>query len=140
MKRIWAGGALLMFIGFGCGAVGDSQDDKPPAAAAKPSPAPTVTTTVAPTATATVTATPAPAPTVTVTKNATAAKPPKPAKAPDPAPPADVTEDRDDAGANVYYANCAAARAAGATPVKRGDPGYARHLDRDGDGVGCDRG
>nr|WP_229731176.1 excalibur calcium-binding domain-containing protein [Microbacterium faecale] len=23
-------------------------------------------------------------------------------------------------------------------PVHRGDPGYARHLDRDGDGVGCE--
>ena len=26
----------------------------------------------------------------------------------------------------------------GAAPVRRGDPGYARHLDRDGDGVGCE--
>jgi hypothetical protein len=36
------------------------------------------------------------------------------------------------------YANCAAARAAGAAPVRRGDPGYGPHLDRDGDGVGCE--
>lgn len=36
------------------------------------------------------------------------------------------------------YANCAAARAAGAAPVRRGEPGYGRHLDRDGDGVGCE--
>jgi hypothetical protein len=36
------------------------------------------------------------------------------------------------------YRNCAAARAAGATPVRRGDPGYGRHLDRDGDGIGCE--
>lgn len=36
------------------------------------------------------------------------------------------------------FANCAAARAAGAAPVRRGDPGYASHLDRDGDGVGCE--
>lgn len=36
------------------------------------------------------------------------------------------------------FANCAAARAAGAAPVRRGDPGYGRHLDRDGDGVGCE--
>lgn len=41
-------------------------------------------------------------------------------------------------GGNVYYANCSAARAAGAAPVRRSDPGYARHLDRDGDGVGCE--
>nr|WP_265569284.1 excalibur calcium-binding domain-containing protein [Sphingomicrobium lutaoense] len=36
------------------------------------------------------------------------------------------------------FANCVQARAAGAAPVKRGDPGYGRHLDRDGDGVGCE--
>jgi len=36
------------------------------------------------------------------------------------------------------YANCSAARAAGAAPVRRGDPGYGAHLDRDGDGVGCE--
>lgn len=41
-------------------------------------------------------------------------------------------------GGSVYYANCDAARAAGAAPVHRGDPGYAPHLDRDGDGVGCE--
>ena len=38
----------------------------------------------------------------------------------------------------VYYANCDAARAAGAAPVRTGDPGYSRKLDRDGDGVGCE--
>ena len=38
----------------------------------------------------------------------------------------------------AYYPNCAAARAAGAAPVRRGQPGYGRHLDRDGDGVGCE--
>ena len=36
------------------------------------------------------------------------------------------------------FENCAAARAAGAAPVHRGDPGYGRNLDRDGDGVGCE--
>ncbi|MBX7514904.1 excalibur calcium-binding domain-containing protein [Qipengyuania sp. GH38] len=38
----------------------------------------------------------------------------------------------------VYYANCTAARAAGAAPVRRGQPGYGPHLDRDNDGVGCE--
>ncbi len=38
----------------------------------------------------------------------------------------------------VYYRNCSAARAAGAAPVRIGDPGYAPHLDRDNDGVGCE--
>lgn len=41
-------------------------------------------------------------------------------------------------GSSVYYANCSAARAAGAAPVRRGDPGYASHLDRDNDGIGCE--
>lgn len=41
-------------------------------------------------------------------------------------------------GSPTYYANCAAARAAGAAPVRRGDPGYASHLDRDNDGIGCE--
>ena len=36
------------------------------------------------------------------------------------------------------FRNCAAARAAGAAPVRAGDPGYGVHLDRDGDGIGCE--
>ncbi len=36
------------------------------------------------------------------------------------------------------FPNCSAARAAGAAPVRRGEPGYGPHLDRDGDGVGCE--
>jgi hypothetical protein len=42
------------------------------------------------------------------------------------------------APASTYYANCSAARADGAAPVRAGDPGYGSHLDRDGDGVGCE--
>ncbi|NIK75688.1 uncharacterized protein YceK [Paenibacillus castaneae] len=38
----------------------------------------------------------------------------------------------------VVYANCAAVRAAGAAPIHKGDPGYSRKLDRDGDGIGCE--
>jgi hypothetical protein len=36
------------------------------------------------------------------------------------------------------FVNCSAARAAGAAPVYRGDPGYGSHLDRDNDGIGCE--
>ena len=36
------------------------------------------------------------------------------------------------------FRNCTEARAAGAAPVRRGDPGYGPHLDRDNDGVGCE--
>jgi hypothetical protein len=46
-------------------------------------------------------------------------------------------DDDEDSG-SVYYKNCTAVRAAGADPIRRGDPGYAKHLDRDGDGVGCE--
>ena len=38
----------------------------------------------------------------------------------------------------VYYPNCAAARAAGAAPLRRGEPGYSQSLDRDNDGVACE--
>lgn len=36
------------------------------------------------------------------------------------------------------YRNCTEARTAGAAPVRRGDPGYGPHLDRDNDGIGCE--
>lgn len=39
---------------------------------------------------------------------------------------------------SAYFRNCAAARLAGAAPVRVGEAGYGRHLDRDGDGVGCE--
>lgn len=42
-----------------------------------------------------------------------------------------------DSGPN--YSDCAAARAAGAAPLHEGDPGYRSELDRDGDGIACDK-
>lgn len=41
-------------------------------------------------------------------------------------------------GGSVTFRNCSQARAAGAAPVRAGTAGYGRHLDRDGDGVGCE--
>jgi Excalibur calcium-binding domain len=41
-------------------------------------------------------------------------------------------------GGSTYYANCSAARAAGAAPLHKGDPGYRSGLDRDSDGVACE--
>ena len=38
----------------------------------------------------------------------------------------------------TYYRNCAAARAAGAAPLRQGQPGYRAALDRDKDGVACE--
>jgi Excalibur calcium-binding domain len=63
-------------------------------------------------------------------------KPKKKAEAPPPDPePEPEPEPEDD---NVYYANCSEARAAGAAPLYRGDPGYRSGLDRDKDGVACE--
>lgn len=36
------------------------------------------------------------------------------------------------------YPSCKAVRAAGADPIKRGEPGFGPHLDRDKDGIGCE--
>ena len=41
-------------------------------------------------------------------------------------------------GGDIYYPNCSAARSAGVAPVRRGEPGYGTHLDRDRDGIGCE--
>ncbi|PCG84290.1 calcium-binding protein [Streptomyces sp. WZ.A104] len=77
-----------------------------------------------------VTGTDVPAATAVVRIDVTAPKPsPKPTAKPTP---------KATTAAPVYYENCDAARAAGAAPVEKGDPGYAPHLDRDGDGVGCE--
>ena len=60
----------------------------------------------------------------------------KPMATATPAPEAGVDESNGDEP--VSYANCAAARAAGAAPLTTDDPGYAAHLDRDDDGVACE--
>ncbi|QCO97259.1 PASTA domain-containing protein [Arthrobacter sp. 24S4-2] len=43
------------------------------------------------------------------------------------------------APAAVSYANCAAVKAAGAAPLYAGQPGYSTSLDRDRDGVACEK-
>ncbi|MFD9668391.1 excalibur calcium-binding domain-containing protein [Rhodococcus sp. NPDC059968] len=37
------------------------------------------------------------------------------------------------------YASCADAKAAGAAPIYQGEPGYSTKLDRDKDGIACDK-
>lgn len=69
----------------------------------------------------------------TVTSGSTATLPSPSIAAPPstpPPPPASTT--------SVYYKNCDAARAAGAAPIRVGQPGYRTGLDRDGDGTACD--
>ncbi|XKH52086.1 DUF1524 domain-containing protein [Citricoccus nitrophenolicus] len=60
----------------------------------------------------------------------------EPAPAPAPTTAPDVSESVAPAAGETFK-NCAAAKAAEAAPVKVGDAGYGKHLDRDGDGVGC---
>jgi hypothetical protein len=66
--------------------------------------------------------------------------PGEPVPAPDaPAPetpgiPADVPAGT----AGAPYPNCAAARAAGAAPLHRGEPGWSDSMDGDGDGIACE--
>jgi len=42
------------------------------------------------------------------------------------------------ASSSWSYPNCSAARAAGATPIYIGQPGYGAHMDGDGDGIACE--
>lgn len=63
------------------------------------------------------------------------AVPQAPAQVPAAPAPAPVAP----APSSVQYANCTAVRAAGAAPIYAGTPGYGKHLDRDGDGIGCDK-
>ena len=48
------------------------------------------------------------------------------------------TETRSSSSGTVYFPNCTAARNAGRAPIRRGEPGYGRHLDRDDDGIACE--
>ncbi|MFJ6156671.1 DUF1524 domain-containing protein [Pseudarthrobacter sp. NPDC092200] len=77
-------------------------------------------------------AAPAPAPEVAPAASAPAAPAPAavPPAVPAPAPAAPAPA--------AYYANCAAARAAGAAPLFTGQAGYRAGLDRDSDGVACE--
>ncbi|MDJ0312119.1 DUF1524 domain-containing protein [Arthrobacter sp. H35-D1] len=61
---------------------------------------------------------------------------PQPAQpAPPAAPPAPVVQPP---ATDVFYQNCSAVRAAGAAPIRAGQPGFEPKFDRDGDGVGCE--
>ena len=58
-----------------------------------------------------------------------------PVEEPAPEPPAQP----EPAPQQAYYSSCREAKAAGAAPLYRGDPGYRSGLDRDGDGVACEK-
>lgn len=117
----------------------------PPQPRLAAAPTPTVTETVTPspvtktvtptTAPATVTETPTPS-TTTVTAPPVTVTAPAAQMAP-PSPPAPRISTATPTRASTTYANCTEVRAAGAAPIRPGDPGWDPKFDRDGDGQGC---
>ncbi|HYH77621.1 MAG TPA: DUF1524 domain-containing protein [Arthrobacter sp.] len=84
-------------------------------------------------------AAPAPAPAPAVAAAPVAPAPAPAAVAPAPVVPAPVVPvPAPAAPAAAYYANCTAAKAAGAAPIFAGQAGYRAALDRDSDGVACE--
>lgn len=96
-----------------------------PTPSASPSPTPSSSPSSSPTPSPEpTTAEPTPEPTVDA-----------PVEEPTPEPPAQP----EPAPQQAYYSSCREAKAAGAAPLYRGDPGYRSGLDRDGDGVACEK-
>ncbi|MFE9369562.1 excalibur calcium-binding domain-containing protein [Streptomyces sp. NPDC006711] len=114
-----------------------------PSQSAAPSPSPSQSADESPTPSPAQTddATPTAPPAATRTPAARTVPKPKP-KGPSVPPPMNGGGEKvsggSGGGSGASYKNCAAARAAGVTPLHRGEPGYAAHLDRDGDGVACE--
>ena len=130
------GGIALVAFLFGMGAGGAADDSSTVTSLAS---IPTSTITVpGPTVTVdgpgTTVEVAGPPVTVVQTKRVSTTKTVRVAAAAEPAP----FVDKPDAPPDVYYDNCTEARDAGVTPLYRGDPGYASHLDRDKDGVACE--
>lgn len=91
-------------------------------------PAPASLVSHKPTPSASPTPSPSPSTTPTPSPEPTTAEPtPEPTAQPEPAPQ------------QAYYSSCREAKAAGAAPLYRGDPGYRPGLDRDSDGVACEK-
>ena len=115
-----------------------------PSVSATPSSSPTPSASATPSESPTPTVTPSPVPTTEAPVQALATEAPSaqaPAapvsEAPAQQAPAQPVQQAP-AQSSVYYKNCAAAIAAGAAPLHRGEPGYRPGLDSDGDGVACE--
>lgn len=91
-----------------------------PASLVSHKPTPSASPSPTPSSSPSITPTPSPEPT-------TAEPAPEPPAQPEPAPQ------------QAYYSSCRDAKAAGAAPLYRDDPGYRSGLDRDGDGVACEK-
>ena len=53
-------------------------------------------------------------------------------------PMAGAVKKKASGNSTVYFKSCKAAKAAGYSDMKRGEPGYSTNLDRDGDGIACE--
>jgi hypothetical protein len=127
-----AAGALVLALVVGVSLLVRADDEPQPASTREPlsiQTVPTTSTTVATTTTSTTTTTTAPPPTTVPPTTVTTSPPIVPPPSEPPAPP--TTE-------AVRYRDCFEAWLAGALPLRRGDPGYGPHLDRDGDGEACE--
>ncbi|MEA5153234.1 DUF4236 domain-containing protein [Raineyella sp.] len=142
-----AAGVALLVAGIGQSSA--QAEQRPPV----PTPAATVTATVTATPTPPVTPAPTPTPTPTPTAQASPSAVVAPLAATQTSKAATSGSGSSGSGStsgktgssnggtsssSVSYANCKAAKAAGAAPLHRGDPGYSSKLDRDGDGVACE--
>ena len=158
-RRLWLILPAILGLGLLSACSGTSGHATQPIAPAALASTPTATPAPRPT-------TPTPTPTPTPPKPAPSAPPATTAAPAPPAPPA-ANETTGDGGAmdepvgfaeppaapapepepepvgsggggGTYFANCTAAKEAGAAPLYVGDPGYRPELDRDRDGVACE--
>jgi phosphatidylserine/phosphatidylglycerophosphate/cardiolipin synthase-like enzyme len=52
---------------------------------------------------------------------------------------AEPSPSTNESNTNVTYKSCEEVKSAGKAPLQKGDPGYSTKLDRDGDGVACEK-
>ncbi|HEY9333520.1 MAG TPA: excalibur calcium-binding domain-containing protein, partial [Kribbella sp.] len=132
---------LVLFNPFGRGDAGQASEP-PPATPETVSPS---TTEPTPTRAPTPTGTPDPSETPTPAQTSVRTTDTSPTPAPEVSPTSsqsstEPTTTPAPGSPAVTYTSCAEVRAAGKAPLHRGDPGYSRELDRNGDGVACERG
>ncbi len=126
-RRRLVAAVVVLFALAGCGSA-EKAAGEPLAGATSASPSASASSSPS--------ASPSPSPSPSLSPSAVAvpsvAIPPVPTMA---APPTGAGEEEP---VDVYYANCTEAKRAGAAPLHRGEPGYRKALDRDGDGVACE--
>lgn len=137
---------LVLFNPFTGG--DDSSTTAAPTSEVETTPAPEDTPTAPETgAPATTAPTTAPTHTPTHTPSQTPSSTPTESESPTPTPSSttpvpttDPTTEPVSTSDAIAYKNCAEVRAAGKAPLLRGQPGYTEELDRNGDGIACEKG